>query len=625
MQRSIEQTLARQHSFVNHLGETVHTDDGLCLEGLLRGDYHDREGGQINVEQYAIMLTNARPHLWANMNLKEPDTIQPYEFWGYQIPSVNYRQGDYNHKDGAEVGKTREIITKLLWSCQTLHNLELLDINGRAMRRVESVVGAPLMGHLADIIDAVEEQIELNPHLQAGLRKGWHQKAPYHKMTFHHTDGRGIIHFRPGGINGAAFRGIHVNAWGLLEEAALLKASKHWSEFKRALKPSAIWGTYSVPDGDRDCEFYRRNQSSMPYDEFRKRYPHGFTGKGKPPRILFNWAKTLMPDPFWSPERRREFIDDFGGEDSPGYQQNVLGKDGDRANCVFPYATMASCLTDIREFRRLKIIANKSDHEISMELYSYEAVEGGDGREVLLYERTEAVPDWDGYEAWRDIAERIVLEAFGHIRAGKHWIGADLGESQDPTEILVAEERSGMLRRHTSLQMKSVDYHMQTEFIYALDCLMDPDAARPVWGIDEGNAGRTVIGMLHKEDRYSDRDFENRIMPIGFGVGFDAVNLDGDVIYDRKPKKEKPLRCNGKELGSDLLLMAMQKRKGQYPLCPEMVNLYTSQVYRQGPRWKSYPNKNDHLCDADRTLIMNQVLSDTMGGHDAFACGTSRR
>ncbi|WP_167631575.1 hypothetical protein [Mariprofundus ferrooxydans] len=625
MQKSIEATLRRQRVFVNALGEAINAPDGLSVEGLLRGDYYGRDGKQLNIETYAWMLTNSRPHLWANMNLKEPDTMQPYEFWGYQLASVNWRGGDYNHKDGAEVGKTREIITKLLWSCETLHNLELLDVHGQPMRRVESVVGAPLQGHLSDIIDAIEEQIELNPHLQTGLRKGWHQKAPYHKITIHHSDGRGIIHFRPGGIAGGAFRGIHVNAWGMLEEAALLKSAKHWSEFKRALKPSATWGTYSVPDGDRDCDFYRRNQSSMPYEEFKKRYPNGWKGPGKPPRVLFNWPKTLMPEPFWSAERRREFIDDFGGEDSPGYQQNVLGQDGDRANCVFPYATMVACLTQINEFRRLKIIANKSEQTITIELYSYEQVDGGDGRENLIYERNEPVPDWNGHEAWRDIAERLVFEAFGHIRDGEHWIGADLGESQDPTEIMVAEDRNSILRRHSSLQLKNVDYHIQCEFIYAIDCLMDRDMKRPAWGIDEGNAGRTVIGILHKEERYQERDFENRIMPIGFGNGFDAVNLEGEQIIDRKSKTEKPLRCNGKELGSDLLLQSMQRRKGQYPYCPEMVNNYTSQVYRQGPRWKSFPNKNDHWVDSDRAMIMNRVLSGSFGGHDAFACGANQR
>jgi len=297
MQRSIEQTLRRQTAFVNALGEVVEAPDGLNIEGLMRGDYYNREGGQLNVEDYAWMLTNSRPHLWANMNLKEPDTMEPYEFWRYQLESVNYRHGDVDHKDGAEVGKTREIITLLGWSCFTLHNLELMDVNGNPMRRVHSLVGAPLQGHLTDIIDALCEQIELNPHLQASCKKGWHQKAPYHKMTFTHPDGRGIIDFRPGGIAGAAFRGMHVNAWGILEEAALLKSPKHWSEFKRALKPTANWRTYTVPDGDRDSDFYRRSSQSMPYEEFKRRYPKGWTGKGKAPRVLFHWEKPMMPPP----------------------------------------------------------------------------------------------------------------------------------------------------------------------------------------------------------------------------------------------------------------------------------------------------------------------------------------
>jgi len=623
MQKSIEQTLARQTSFINAFGEQVSAPDGLNFEGLMRGDYHATDGSQINIEQYAWMLTNARPHLWANMNLIEPDTMMPYEFWDYQLASVNYRMGDVIHKDGAEVGKTREIITLLMWSCATLHNLELLDVHGNPMRRVQSLVGAPLQGHLTDIIDAIEEQIELSPQLQAMCNKGWHKKAPYHKMTFTHGDGRGIIDFRPAGIAGASFRGVHVNGWGLLDEATLLKNKKHYSEFKRGLKPTAQWREYSVSDGDRDCEFHRRGNEALPYPELQKQLKQGRLTKGEFPRVLFNWPKTLMPAPFWSAARRRQYIKDFGGEDSSGYQQNVLGRDGDRSNAVFPFATLKPVLADIQEFRCLKMIANKSESTFSIELLSYEAIGVGEGREVIEFERVESIRDWNNVDEWHDVADSIVLEAFGHIRGGSHWIGCDLGFSMDPTEILVAEDRLGTLRRHSRLHMKGVDYHIQTEFIRAIDSLFDPDAITPNIGVDQGSAGVAVIGQLCSEERYQHRNYEERLLGIQFGGGFDSVDLEGEVVIDRQ--SEKPMRVNGKELGSDLLSLAMQKKKAQYPLAPEIVQTYTSQVYTQGPRWRSFKNKNDHLVDADRALIMNKVLADGVGGHDAFSCGAHQR
>lgn len=623
MQRSIEQTLKRQTVFMDAFGRVVQAPHGLNFEGLMRGDYHATDGSQLNVEQYAWMLTNARPHLWANMNLKDPDTMAPYEFWNYQLESVNYRQGDVVHKDGAEVGKTREIITLLLWSASTLHNLELKSATGDAIRRVQSFVYAPLQGHLADIANAIEEQIELNPHLQAMCKKGWLKKAPYITMNFKHSDGRAVIDFRPAGINGAAFRGIHANAWILGDEVALLKNSKHWTEVERGRKPTGQWRVYSVPDGDRDCEFYRWASSAMPFAEFKRRFPNGVP-KGKDvPRVLFNWDKTQMPEPFWSEERRRQFIKNFGGQDSPGYQQNVLGRDGDRANAVFPFSTLKPVLADIVEFRRLKVVANKSESSIGIELCSFEMVGDCEGREVLIFEREERVSEWNDVDEWRDIAERLVLEAFGHIRDGEHWAGCDLGLSQDPTEILVAEHRSGSLRRHSRLHMKGVDYLIQAEFIRAIDVLIDPQASRPCWGVDQGSAGVAVIGQLHAEERYLDRNFEERLLGVMFGSAFDAVDLNGDTVLDNKT--DKPMRVNGKELGTDLLSMAMQKRKAQYPLDPEMVQMYTSQVFTQGTRWRSFPNRSDHLVDADRLLIMNHILAGSYGGHDAFACGAAYR
>ena len=626
MERELLRLLASQRTYINALGEQKPAPEGLDFNALTAGTYFGTDGKQLSVEDFQWLLIGARPHLFANTFLREPDTREPYEFWPYQLPSVNYRRGDVIHKDGAEVGKTREIITLLLWSCYTLHNLELLDPRGRPVRRVHSLVGAPLTGNLKDIIDAIDEQFDLDEsgHLKMMCGKAWHEKAPYHKMKFGHADGTAIIDFRPAGISGAAFRGIHANAFGLKEEAALEKNPKQWSEYKRALKPTATERDYSVPDGDRNSAFYHRAASSLPWDEFRLRYPQGFTGPGKPPRVLFTWDKTMMPPPFWSDDRRREYIRDFGGEDSPGYQQNVLGKDGDPADSVFPWGTMGPCVVDIHEYRCLKVLVNKEENEATFELYRFEPVAGAkDGEELLLWERTESISDWRDEETCRSSIEQLVFEAFGQLPTGIPWAGADLGQTRDPTEITVALERGTTMRRVVRISLRGVEYIHQAEFLRAVDIVADPDAERPMWGVDEGNAGTAVIGILN-QSRFDDQ-FDDRILGVQFGSAFEAVDLDGEPIMVKgSDGEEKQLRQNGKELGTDLIVMGMQKHRAQYPLDPEVISHYSSHTATQGQRWRIYSKKNDHTIDADRVMMINKVLA-SEGGGDSFACGASKR
>jgi hypothetical protein len=74
-----------------------------------------------------------------------------------------------------------------------------------------------------------------------------------------------------------------------------------------------------------------------------------------------------------------------------------------------------------------------------------------------------------------------------------------------------------------------------------VDTLIDPNAERPCWGVGEGNAGVLVLGMLHKEERYLDRNFDERAIGIQSGSGFDSVDLDGEVLLDHKSDKGKPV------------------------------------------------------------------------------------
>ncbi len=592
---------------------------GWGFEQMANGCCLDAHGEPITLDEFQLYLTTQRPSLFAAAYLTEPDTGEPYSFWDYQLPSVDYTHGDVVHEDGAEVGKTREIAALLCWSAFTGH--------GGRLRKPVHLVAAPLTSHLGEISRAIEEQIDLNKDLQAitKLTKGkrWMRYENNHLLMEFNTNV--WIFFRPAGSDGNAFRGVHANGFCMFDEATKIKNAIIFSEFHRAMKPEATSRIYSVPDGDRSCEFFAMCQRAMAFDEFQRRYPDGYTGNGRPPAVRFNWPKTKMPDPFWNEDRRKYFVQLYGGSDSAGYVRNVLGGWGDAESSVFPWATFGPCVVDVPEYRRLKVMVDAKDGRVTLELTRFDAVVEGNrvsGREVVIWERFEPLSNWERQDDCRDSIERIVFGAFADMPRGDNYAGADLGQTRDPTEIMVKIKRGDTLRMHSRIQIKGCEYRHQCEFIRAIDLLLDPDAERAAWGADPGNAGTVVIGMLANEDRYQDRNFAMRLSGYAFGGGYDAVDLHGDVITDEK--SGKPIRQNGKELSTDLLVMAMQKRRLQYPVDPELSLYYPSHTYKQGPRYRTFATVDDHVIDADRQLMLNVVLND-YGQHDAFACGANKR
>jgi len=66
-----------------------------------------------------------------------------------------------------------------------------------------------------------------------------------------------------------------------------------------------------------------------------------------------------MPAPFWTVERERLYVDQYGGQDSAGYKHNVEGEWGDAENTVFPWAQFQHLVKEIPEYRCMKILVDK--------------------------------------------------------------------------------------------------------------------------------------------------------------------------------------------------------------------------------------------------------------------------
>lgn len=443
--------------------------------------------------------------------------------------------------------------------------------------------------YIVEIVDAIEEQLSFNADLAKSLIM--HRKQPHHHMRF----SSGFkIDFRPTDIDGKPLRGVHAKTFAIMDESVKAKNKKIFDEFWRAGKPSCIFKLYSVPDGDRSCEFYRLCQKA---EGKLKEDTDEFTSRKHFKK--FHWAKRLMPPPFWTEERERLYIEQYGGKDTSGYKHNVEGEWGDAENSVFPWVQFQHLLKDIPEYRCLKILVDKEN----VFLTGYKITD----REVqYIYEAEVYTHEFD--------IKREIKTFFMNIQ-GLKFCGADLGFSQDPTEIVVRLVIGKTWRTIARLHMKGVTYDMQAEAIDALDDVYDAGAHSMGWGVDFGNAGSAVVHILQNQKMYEHKKFDYRLTGYQFGSTYDAIDEDGEVLYDKF--KEKPLRLTAKELATDIEVKKMQRLELEFPYDPDIVLFYPNHTVKQGTLHRIYKKEDDHIIDAGRSCTMRIVLEEV--SEDIFA------
>ncbi len=452
------------------------------------------------------------------------------------------------------------------------------------------------------------------PLIQRFWRKP--KKHPHYMHKFAGMFGRARVDYRPAGHDGEACRGVHVNALALMDEAAKVDYALPWSEFRRAKKPGCIERVYSVPDGRRDTEFYRLTQMARPDLK-----------PGQDGYRLFHWPKTLMPAPFYTPERDKKWQHEHGGKDSPGYIRNVLGEHGQPEDTVFGWEDLAANIVNVPEYRALKLLVNQTRGTVDVECYSVR-LHVNDGKK-----HSEHVYLTDRQDDYATLAERdqagvreamydLVSEHFAFPGDGVYWAGADLGFSKDPTVIRVWREIGTDLRCVLRLQMKGVGYDIQREAIYAIDRVY---GFRPHWGVDFGNAGTAVVQDLQSMDVYAEAHYADRLTGFVFSEVMDCIDEDGNVLRDPKDE-DKALRKPAKNYATeDLIQRRLQGRRFLQPYDQDVIGDYNNHTSREGTRHRIYSKKDDHVIDADRAMILRKVFDGEAGTVDAFSSGAHER
>lgn len=585
---------------------------GMAWQALERGDY----GLTLQQAQMAFLCEN--PVRWAKAFLRDPRTEEPYTFWDYQRESVQAWNQSVIHQDGAEVGKTREITALILWGMCT-------GFAG-TIRRPYILVAAPQQTHLDEIIMDIEEHAGVSEGGDKGsfVSHFWlkPKRTPHTMLRFltpspNGKPGVGRVYFRPAGHDGEAFRGVHVNGLALFDEAAKVKSKVIWSEFFRAKMPGCHHRIYSVPDGDNSTRYYEMTREAVPD-----------LPAGQPGMRLFRWPKTLMPASFWNPERKAEAVALHGGEDSPGYQRNVLGNHGQQENPVFSWAVLEPNFRHVPDYRCLRLLADGTERSLHV-IAERVSLRQDTGKKIpqlhAIADRYDDLGSIDSRNAddRRAGVRALLAEFIEPAERGVYWFGCDLGYAKDPTEIFVFREIGEELRLTHRLHLKGVGYDLQAEIIYALDHL---HAYQGAWGVDFGSAGTAVVQMLQGMEQFADGDYDNRMTGFNFAEAMDAVSEDGELLTqpDKRSGDEKPIRLPAKQLATDLMLRRFQRRGFALPMDADVVQHLSNHTAREGARNLIYDKNFDHTIDAMRTAMLRKVFNED-SSPDIFSAGAFLR
>jgi hypothetical protein len=624
-------------------------------QALERGDL--KLGDEVlDVDRLQWWLVNADPVLWVETNLvnKPEDGGGLWQLFPYQRPSLRYR-GHTVHQDGAEVGKSREIVGLLLWGCL-------------AAEKGSVLVGSALDGDLDEIWEEVEWQLSANPYLGDALRH--RTTKPYRRITW--RNGLRVL-FRPAGHDGRAYRGIHVRGWLLHDEAAKVVNPRSWAEFWRAAKPGAEIRIYSVPTGDRQCTFQRIADTAVPAESVlpatdtpahvlksllrsTAATPQALrdlaSDLGGRTWVRFHWPKTIMPHPFWSESRRQEFVAFYGGPDEPGYVHNVLGLPGDPEYTLFPERLLKPALTWIPDYltltfrwdaraghldahsRRLNPAYPWGEETLGGEgepsrrdkgvqpRVSTLGGEGGADSQALddseeetdpltadlhpylpVLQDTLDVSTWDHWSADRrrqaltDLATLFVRPLSGDLTAG-----VDVG-SATVTEILI-ERRGGSSGTLTDtlvlrLHLTGWNWYAQRDFLLALDAILHPAGG---WGFDATGVGRVLVDLLAP-------DLGDRLSGYVFNRSTPAIDpTSGQVQID--PSSGRDILLSYKEFATQLLERRLHGRTLDLPYDPEVRHLLANHTYSQSGDIRRFSKHNDHLVDALRVAELRKLTAD---------------
>lgn len=426
----------------------------------------------------------------------------------------------------------------------------------------EMVITAPEGVHLDAITDVVETAFgsnRLGREMMTGGRGGVKHR-PFHANFQNGARIMGRIPQR----DGKGMKGTHP-VWLEMDEAQDYP-KPGWTEVIETLKSGSkgsVWRAHGVTRGVRD-------------------HFHKFTQDGS------GWTVhryTAMSRPTWTDSERQSKIELYGSKDHPDYRRNVLGLHGDATNPLFVL------------HRLMKVVDQDPASDFNDSVYTKIKVNS----EMVI-------------DNGDDILSFLNTIPYSHSSYKHVWIGADIGFTNDPTEILVFNEekvKNGQsnLRLVTRITLDRISNPKQVEVILWLINFYKPHS----FSMDKTGVGLPLFQEIQDQVKKAPglTAAIGRINGYGFSEKI-LVDFDDSIVFDEFDTNHTKAEMyrNVLEYSTDCLRKLVDSERIILPWDKEIIAEFQGQTYENKAsldmygRKRSFSTGSFHTLDAARMAAL---------------------
>ena len=434
----------------------------------------------------------------------------------------------------------------------------------------EMLITAPELNHLRPITDKVENLFlttRLGQEMLPKRKGNGINHQPQFQATF--VNGARIFSRLPN-RDGKGVKGMHP----LVLEADEMQdyPQPGWVELIETMKAGskgAQWRCHGVSRGVRDT-YYRMTVNENPDLPF---YVHRYMAPHRPT---------------WSDAERKSKIAIYGGtEDNVDYRRNIFGEHGDAHNPLFVLARLMACVR-----------INESAWATEYNDLIYAKIKINDE----LHRKT-----------------KLPIESFVDLPAShledqyvSFWAGADIGYTNDPTEILIwgVVKRRGqadLMRQLARIQLQRISAQNQADVIRQIFRFYGLRLKR--FGLDKTGNGLPLWQMLR-----DDPTVGHRIAGYGFSEK-KAVEFDDREPVGKERREDLVIEKNVIDFATDELRRIVDTGTLELPYDTEQLTEFQGQsitvvkdMGSSGDVRKRYSGGSCHTLDAARMLVAAKSL-----------------
>jgi hypothetical protein len=427
----------------------------------------------------------------------------------------------------------------------------------------EMLITAPEKVHLDAITNKIETEIIKTRLLREMLQGKGGRTSFKHQPFMCNFDNGARIMGRIPQRDGRGVKGMHP-LW-LEQDEASDYPEPGWTELVETLKrghEGAVWRAHGVTRGVRDS-FYKFSQPGSGWRVHRI---------------------TSMHRPTWSDEERQEKIKQYGSKDAPDYRRNILGEHGDASSPMFVLHRLMACV-DSDEY---------SDY--NQDIYRSVRITG----EMLERDPISILLDLDSAHRGKTWLT--------------HWIGADIGWTQAPTEILVFGEmkpnktKPSLLQLLYRLNLTRVGGPDQVRAMQEIIRFFNPKA----FALDKTGAGLPLFQQLQEDPQLAKvvkgYNFKEKVL-VDFDKSIDVDPYTGDAVKDAGIKRQVL------EYSTDMIRQYVDEQRLLLPWDRNLIGQFQGgsiQAVKAGMdeygRRRISSSAEDHALDASRMAVLAHAL-----------------